>query len=107
MRYEEIPSGKELDELVAEKVMGWSNWSQPNSEYCNSIDEIGYNWSPSSNLNHAWEVVKIMNEFLHLREFPPAGNWEAYFSKGERLVSKATGETAPLAICRAALMMVE
>jgi hypothetical protein len=117
MNIDEMKAGPEMDRLVAEKVMGWAI----GSDGCSVEERHGrlwrgeaweddcYIWRPSTNIAHAWEVVE------HLR-----GWWTAVELKSideccacliednsgdvnERYVATAEADTAPLAICRAAL----
>ena len=75
MNQAELKAGRELDALIAEKVMGWHRKTE-NEIYPYWYDEIGlvtklaedipswsdgfanYAWSPSTNISSAWEVVE-------------------------------------------------
>lgn len=116
-----MPAGRELDRLVAEKVMGqmWQGGS-PIPNY-----DGRWPWPPpySTDIAAAWLVANKLGErwFVDIGCLPGdcAGNpnpkWEARFWDAEPCISggvghvsgleefKARGETAPLAICRAAL----
>jgi len=85
--------GRELDALIAEKVMGWS-WG--------IIGDLIPAYS--TDISAAWEVVEEMGDCLHLRQHGEQGEWEAWFCGYPN--SKAHGETAPEAICKAALLAV-
>ena len=85
-----MPAGRELDALVAEKVMGW----YPNAT-----------WSPSTDIASAWQVINIL---ISLRKRPrlmfvAENEWKVYFDIGD---AEAYGSIASLAICRAALLAV-
>lgn len=142
-----LQAGRELDALVAEKVMGWQittpidnscdhsvgrrrdgtsarrNWGVPphkadEKEEWKREDVIP-NYSTS--IAAAWEVITRLwerrNEF-HLsfvdgfkvdydgREWT-AGFWEVDYDAGDSWFKEATANTAPLAICLAALKAVE
>ena len=129
-----MEAGEEMDRLVAEKVMGWKIFkhdyipigTQDEIWGCDNgvhfIKGIPYkldtttsegnlyshswkNWEPSINILAAWEVVEKMNylQILHLS----SGEWQVVFSKTiSDIFHLAYAETAPLAICRAALLAV-
>lgn len=112
----DLPAGPELDRLVAEKVMGWrlSSIEQPAGlynlvyVYRDAWDALRKGWSPSTNIAHAMEVVTELEKSgleLGLCRFIDS-YWEANFSIAERDGVSAKGETAQLAICRAALRCV-
>lgn len=106
-----MPAGREMDALVAEKVMGcWVKvrtlgtdsptrlWS------CGCTGEKSHNGPAGSGLlpystdiAAAWEVVEKLARPLTL-VFHHDGRWDCTFAGGEH----ALGDTAPLAICRAA-----
>jgi hypothetical protein len=106
MQTDELVAGRELDALVAEKVMGWDRrlwagrfyWSGPYSDR--------ERFSPSMDIAAAWEVVeRVWQEEWVLRRF--LGSWQIL--DGDPLDNHrvlASAETAPLAICRAALQAV-
>jgi hypothetical protein len=87
----DMPAGKEMDEMVAEKVMGWhkgnfvfftgktigkdnKDWLDADGHYMHGVGvDDGYedeedfhllHWHPSESIMWAWEVVeKMQNEF--------------------------------------------
>jgi ABA sandwich protein len=132
-----VTAGRELDALVAEKVMGWIDlgprWSDSNAS--------GYRWmrqdkkllteqefEPSTDIAAAWAVVKLFANFkapgtthdavevleaphgqahVHIYDTSPGG----YVGpKGESIPQaepvNVWADTAPLAICLAALKAV-
>jgi len=108
-----LAPGRELDALVAEKVMGWeykdaiyswgevlrpSQWIKPNGW---PVDRVS---CYSTDISAAWEVVEEMGDCLHLKQHGEQGEWEAWFCGYPN--SKAHGETAPETICKAALLAV-
>lgn len=112
---ENMPAGREMDALVWMSL----NDQHPDLSMCRFVDgeyqpNSGYPFghiSPprySTGISAAWEVV----EKLHLMVRPSilSGNWVAmkfervYLSGKWEGVGEATADTAPLAICRAALL---
>ena len=132
--------GREMDALVAEKVMEWKRahydyvfWQQTAAEpllrYCSSTlimnngDEIPNYYQPfhpSRDIAAAWEVVKQFRDkdsrwcpsiFWDDDDGLSVGYWNADFTyygdtSEEFKSDEAIGGTAPLAICRAALLAV-
>jgi hypothetical protein len=100
-----------MDEWVATAVMGWRKgnreqgdlpWYPPKNSLIHfaSFNVPGYSidWSTME------EVVEQIDGCLHLREHGEQGMWEALFCHYPESISHA--ETAPLAVCRAALKVV-
>ena len=87
-----MPAGIEMDALVATKIMGidvkhdW-HWKHTTKNY-------------SDDMNAAWEVLAKLN----LTDFCIEKVGEHYCVN--LTIESACGETAPLAICRAALLAV-
>ena len=119
--YAEIIVGLELDDLVAEKVMGWERhgidwrdrdgkWQANTHSY---VDVREYQalaiWRPTESIQHALRVVEQMirdGAAVHISHWDgntcPDTIWEVCFpSPGFR--GEASCHTIPLAICRAAL----
>ena len=131
-----LPAGPELDRLIAEKVMGWDSYPAltgmasarrailngiPVMEAHPSCGTVEFH--PSTNIAHAWEVIESP------KFTDPDGYRRTYFSidenalgwdvevlhkgdeiEGERPIYRrvrAQADTAPLAICHAALLAVE
>jgi hypothetical protein len=116
--------GRELDELVIRHIMNipivesvdlfsqepfpaaW--WVEDEGWYiADERDEDGLIYrpfNPSEDISAAWEVVEEMGDCLHLRQHGEQGEWEAWFCGYP--TSKAHGETASEAICKAALLAV-
>jgi hypothetical protein len=110
--------GRELDALVAEKVMGWRKeatlpeyffWKDvENGELKYHIDD----WKPSTNIKYAWEVVEKLHDsgFYFTIKSPPRGKSDSYWVCIDDFYGKkyytAHGVTAPLTICLAALEAV-
>lgn len=114
-----MPAGRDLDMLVAEKIMGWEH--DPESPYfCHrtlpngNVAEIEADWIQhySTNIADTWDVVAAI--WIHTHHFECVWRhddrnqgWVAQFGRHSHdNAAVATGETAPLAICRAALHFV-
>lgn len=111
-----LEAGHELDVLVAEKVMGWTDWRiwPPDQPAIKPPGENSRPFCPSTDIRDAFEVAaKIGTNFcVHWTEDPKlldggpnpgSGSWVAGLSG----LMAHRGETAPLAICRMALFAVE
>ena len=134
MRIDEMPAGRECDALVAEKVMGYtlSELSLPaypkyklfdieSGEFSGYVKEVPHY---STDIADAWEVVKRMPIPFKLEkcwekayQIGPEG-WSACWctdadcegcNENSRCTNgdDAWAETAPLAICRCALKVME
>ncbi len=113
----QLVASRELDALVAERVMGWKKWvpARPESLPITSLatpcweDTDGrviaqHSWNPSTEISAAWEVVEKLKQrdkdntfFLEIEFYNNAWNCQIGGSV------EASAPTAPLAICRAAL----
>lgn len=114
---EELNPGRDLDALVAEKVMGWmtrgtgesisdpAEWVMPNGLRGREAPPFY-----STDISAAWQVVEKMNRdgwcFRVASASPDNNYYEGYFVKGDK-VSQVWLDTAPHAICVAALKAVE
>ncbi|GAQ18012.1 hypothetical protein OPHB3_1951 [Oceanobacillus picturae] len=108
-------NNRQIDQLVAEKVMGWrlKNMSAGNY-WVGEHDGLEGDWTlkqlwkPSERIDHAWEVV----EKLHMTVTPQCGAPEEMNCHAEvdnqpfGNYYEAFAKTAPLAICLAALKTV-
>lgn len=102
-----------IDRLIAEKVMGWQAWDHAVPYYVTTegFEVSSEDFRPSRNLEHAWKVFeKMEKQFTEVRI---SKNWGyrcqiLLLSTGVeyKVVGQKDAETAPLAICRAALMAV-
>ena len=145
MNIDEMPAGHEMDALVAEHVMGWTEVHQdPDGEWCGKCAALGESkwwiargewegnrrrmepwpyWTLrnySTRVDHAWLVVEMAfigvtptkdkGYLAQVRRSPLDRAWcgEGYWPDfgSNRRFSRAYGETAALAICRAALKAV-
>ena len=116
-----LPAGPELDALIAEKVMGWE-WNIRNGQcyaehWCSNAADCWPEWSPSTDITAAWEVVEKLRNWpnghywLSLSQIAGVrGEWRSGFSYGGMAVNHSpkfvVADTAPLAICRAALKAI-
>lgn len=119
---EKMPAGREMDVLIAKHVMGLTVTSSEEMAYRRT--EYGYSdlhridaRKYSEDISAAWLVVeKLAKEpcawYIHSINLTTglrynADYWEETDSPDGKIISyNATAETAPLAICRAALMAV-
>jgi len=102
---EEMKPGRELDALVAEKVMGWApeypgGWLHPPRNHPNRKKYLDHDGCSvlqpySTDIAAAWEVVEKIEYNLELIEDE---EWIASF-----FGVRAFGKSAPHAICLAAL----
>ncbi len=110
-----MKAGRELDAKVAEEVMGWEIITLGNTDVWAERLVDGWepkrqNWNPSTQIADAWLVVeKMKNDWCNL-EFM-CGRYQAKFKTGARVIEykyyEAQADTAPLAICLAALKAIE
>lgn len=109
-----LPAGREIDVLVATKVMGWTLHEKgyyicPDRDYHPTI----YTWLPSDEIPSAWEVVeKLISSdsevaicsLLPNDANPGKADWHVEVSGWKGFDARAN--TMPLAVCRAALLAV-
>ena len=119
----EMPAGAEMDSLIAKLIMGYPYTTKPNSYIAGVINVLGqpicdvvnvghgcdvFNevvFRPSTDIAHAWEVAEKIGR-IAIRETPSGlSMWMAGFPGSEGL-EYIWADTAPLAICRAALLSV-
>ena len=125
-----MPAGIEMDVLIATKVMGWKRyvntaWSsfaqqRDGAEQVTWVEgdlntfRASDDWSPSTDISAAWEVVyKLHPDHSIQIDFDDPETVEeikwycGLYTKGEPFRDyEARADTAPLAICRAALLTV-
>lgn len=107
-------AGRELDALVAEKVMGWKpcvTQDHPGWVYFDS-GAGGGKIAPafSTDIAAAWEVVEKLSPRYAIRilnDATPGPSWCCEMAHGYGNDIEVEAETAPLAICRAALEAIE
>lgn len=109
-----MPARPELDALVAEKVMGWTvdpiYRMYTGGEMRHAAGEnMATRFNPSVDIRHAWEVAEKFTTFSVFYDDATC-TWFAAVDSTRRTPDgcryKGAGETAPLAICRAALEAV-
>jgi len=102
--------GRELDELVMIKVMGWTKeaehkplpmWRDNNGF---NVDRVARFFNPSEDISAAWEIVKILREkgwatTLRIDNIV----WCKLYGLGLGYFT-CLAKTAPEAICKAALI---
>lgn len=97
MAYDDLPAGQELDALVAEKVMGWKL----------EEDTGATPFCPSKDIAAAWLVIEkfLPEKVVQVQYYNVAEHgWCWVISIGHQW---SYAKTASLAICRAALRVVE
>ncbi|HEY8542624.1 MAG TPA: hypothetical protein VIL29_09590 [Pseudothermotoga sp.] len=109
---------REIDRLVAEKVMGWEPYyddgdlisfiTDAGSLFFSDDDEC--EWNPTTTIQHAWQVVEKLIDngydftiYNHNKEFNVEINIE---EDDKHLWFYGEANSAPLAICLAALKAV-
>lgn len=124
MNIEDLKPGRELDALVAEKVMGWPTFEQYNNDRVLELkmanakgrrdNEVVPHYS--TDIASAWEVVEKLyaidpHEPTLLQIYGPLSDgykinliWEHH--DGPILIGSLVADTAPLGICLAALKAV-
>jgi hypothetical protein len=111
-----MEAGPEMDQLVAEIIMGWKPYAAEGT-YLDELNGIhnahqsargAGSWHPSSNIAHAWKVLTA----LRAMGAPAWGRLTKWVGNGgyeddplTELVNQ--GDAAPLAICRAALLATD
>lgn len=111
-----MKAGKELDKLIAEKIMGMP-WRKPTHGTCCTCQTCGHSnesdcacgWS--TDIEMAWRVVEKLgnwHEFIFIVWKRPNARWEAGWYEndydGPERRAAAEGDTVAEAICLAALL---
>lgn len=104
-----LKAGRELDKLIAEKVMGWNfsdaaqAWYPPNLHPLSNV--LGHAIpSYSTDIVAAWKVVERLIKDGHACDVLYDHGWSCHSDLRGR---REYGETAPHAICLAALAIVD
>jgi len=103
---ENMQAGRELDELIALKVTREDEWPWHETFDCGYPDcpRCACNCPKySTNIADAWLVVEKFPG-VTIQHNPDTNRWHVYLRKVEG--GYADADTAPLAICRAALLAV-
>jgi hypothetical protein len=101
-----MKAGRELDALIAEKVMGFDKRIVSKVDGMPYADVLHY----STQIADAWLVVE---KFPNVAIFGPNDSWLVRFSDDDGSIythpvdEPARADTAPLAICLAALKAVD
>ncbi|MCI3922455.1 hypothetical protein MO973_19670 [Paenibacillus sp. TRM 82003] len=106
--------GRELDALVARKVMGWMQaWSpsgkceawfeQQDDGSMRGIHDLG--WNPSKSISATWEVAEKFETIDVKRFVTDKGLWFCGITENNKWY-RSFAPTAPEAICKAALLAV-
>lgn len=110
-------TNREIDALVAEKVLGYVHvvrmfgniaiyeWQTPEGVIRQET------WQPSKNLAQAWEVLEKFTPHVRIEccdtsdyvEYDADKKWHVDIWVADQAVCCVTAETAPMAICLAAL----
>lgn len=116
----DLEAGRELDALVAEQVMGWRRCSDDGSGYWEGrsptnilsliLEEVPHY---STDIAAAWQVIGRMRDLcwashstdLTLDSEQPWWAWHFLHGVSQKTVRECA-DTAPLAICRAALKVM-
>ena len=109
----EMPAGAEMDRWIFDNIMGGIPSSMQHPEaYWDGFYKLGGHGHYSTNIAHAWEVVDRLHHRFHMRvriESPikmgePAPLTYVRFGSDDGRATGGSGDSAPLAICRAALL---
>ena len=118
-----MEAGRELDALVAEKVMGyerrldglgqeyWREADKPRVRLVGTIcdpQDLPL-FAPSTDISAAWEVVSLLIEkgyYVDILYSAKAHVWSCLLDYGGYREADVIGDTAPYAICLAALKAV-
>jgi len=100
-----MPAGREMDSLVAEQVMGWKYNLLGDAWENTGHGWVGYEkFMPSADIAAAWAVADMLH-FSIISQHPIG--WLVDTRSNTRLpFVEVYANTAPLAICRAALKVV-
>lgn len=108
-----MPAGRYLDSKIAEMVMGLTvdyEFDEPHiPSLRDKYDEWGYLPNYSTDISAAWEVIeKIKDEHLTFDMFyrPHEQKWWVTVFASDHAKDHGIADTAPLAVCRAALLAV-
>ncbi len=135
MKVSNMPAGPQVNALVAEHVMAWQggecdgeigeySTTDPYCQQCGEFESLSWGrlahqkrmpgWSES--IAAAWQIVDKYSAAWNIDRyttFDSTGNWRfqwsvsfAVFDEHVRIGGMGQADTAPLAICRAALLAV-
>lgn len=122
MNVDDMPAGREMDALVAEKVMGWilspAKWLvRDRKAIAIPGNPIGpKTWEDldapglprySTDIAAAWQVVEklfAIGSFFSVESPNNGVGWSCGITRGRDTIEYILADSAPLAICRAALL---
>jgi Phage ABA sandwich domain len=99
---------REIDRLVAEKVMGWIPQAEIGEKILYVLQDgthIALDWKPSSKIAHAWDILDQFRDY----EFggtPSKNKYYCNFKKDGNWFSAESSVSQEHAICLAALKAV-
>lgn len=93
--------GRELDKLIAEKVMGVSAMTNQHLDCPHYSTDIAAAWDVVEKLNSLDYAIILDNMTNSL------GTWQAHFKKDRFSISITEGDSMPYVICLAALRVIE
>lgn len=97
-----MKTNRGIDALVAEKVMGLA--------FCDNVFSFERTPFYSTSIADAWQVVEKLRETWAIELHGREGVWNCLVEEGDEVtahfIATAEAGTAPLAICKAALMSV-
>ena len=110
-----MEAGREMDALIAEKVMGWilhphkTHWMIYEGDQTKTMRPKYRNYGdffPSTNIAAAWEVALWLREYWGQFDLLAGLEWHCWHDLEHTKPEDkwGMGDTAPLAICRAALL---
>lgn len=106
-----LSPGRELDSLVAEKVMGWERdfqfWKDESGRI-RTIEPTSFgSFEPSTDITAAWEVVELIGKDYGVEVYHEDGLSECAIHKAEiGVIARVEALTVPEAICKAAILAV-
>lgn len=95
-----MPAGRKMDEIIARKIIKIEPYATIVSPSTGNLREVWMGRDYSTDILSAWEVVDKMHYF---ELFKGDDYWSVAYYDG-RFYDRVDAETAPLAICRAALL---
>ncbi|MFS0591750.1 hypothetical protein AB1L05_09120 [Cytobacillus horneckiae] len=103
---------RKIDSLIAEKIMNWKVYKYKNIDTCEAIDEegniviVGKEFSPSTKIQDAWMVAEKLPydvKVTKYKDLEPKYQGLVFIPDNVQMVF---ADTAPMAICLAALKAV-
>lgn len=108
---EKMDAGREMDDLIATEVMEWAIGDRGAHYIGNDGHNVCFiiagDFQPSTNISAAWDVVKKLiadDDNLDIDLSTTFLGWKCEISNSSRNTFIGRDPSAPLAICRAALL---